>query len=128
MAAFEHTLESSVRGHHVYKDVWTPILHEWLQTRQELGNAEDEYAVGVIKSDPSSLNSELTVGHVPRELSRIFWYFIQNDGEITCEIIASRRRSSLVQGGLEVPCLYKFLGKKKHIKKLKKLLKGLNRT
>ena len=96
-----------MRGHHVYKDVWTPILHECLQTRQDLGNAEDEFAVRVIKNDPASLNPELTVGHVPRELSRLCWYFLQNDGEITTfEIIGSRRRSSLVQGGLEVPCLY----------------------
>ena len=117
MAAFEHTLESSVRGHHVYKEVWTPILNECLQTRQDLGNAEDEFAVRVIKNDPASLNPELTVGHVRGNHQGYA-------GEITCEIIGSRRKSSLSQGGLQVPCLYKFIGKKKHIKKLRTLLLG----
>ena len=109
--AFEHSLESCVRGFHVNKDVWTPVLNECLQTRQELGNPKDRYAVAVCKADGAAS----TVGHVLMELSRIFWYFLQNNGEITCKITGSRRRSPLVQGGLEIPCLYKFVGEKKHI-------------
>ena len=42
MAAFEHTIESSVRGFHVYK---TPTVNEQMKTRQEHDNAEDEFAV-----------------------------------------------------------------------------------
>ena len=112
-AAFEHTLESCVRGFHVYKDVWTPTLHECLQTRQDLGNLQDQYAIAVCRGDAAGSR---IVGHVPREFSRLFWYFLQNDGEITCQITGSKRRSPLVQGGLEIPCLYKFFGKKKHEK------------
>ena len=41
MSAFEHTIESVVRGFHVYKDVWVPIFHEVLQTKQEFDNEED---------------------------------------------------------------------------------------
>ena len=118
-AAFEHTLESCVRGFHVYKEVWTPTLHECLQTRQDLGNPQDQYAIAVCRGDAAGSR---IVGHVPREFSRLFWYFLQNDGEITCQITGSKRRSPLVQGGLEIPCLYKFFGKKKHMKKLRKLL------
>lgn len=123
-AAFEHTIESCVRGFHVYKDVWTPTLHERLQTRQDLGNTKDQYAVAVCKSDGSTAapTSPRTVGHVPREFSRLFWYFLEKGGEITCQITGNRRRSPLAQGGLEIPCIYKFLGKKKHIKRLRKLL------
>ena len=51
---------------------------------QELGNSEDEYAVGVIRSDPTSLNPELTVGHMPGNFQDYFGiYFLQNDGEIS---------------------------------------------
>ena len=32
MAAFEHTIESSVRGFHVYKAIWTPTVNEQLKT------------------------------------------------------------------------------------------------
>ena len=121
-AAFEHTLESCVRGLHVYKDTWTPTQHEHLQTRQELGNPQDQYAVAVCRADATNPVSLNIVGHVPREFSRLFWYFIQNDGEITCKITGCKRRSPLPQGGLEIPCVYKFIGKKKHIQKLRKLL------
>lgn len=119
MSDFELTYESSVRGFHVYKDVWSPILLEVLQTRQEPGNLEDEHAVAIIKESSSV---EIIVGHVPRDISRICWYFLQNDGEITCEVTGSRRHSALLQGGMEIPCRYKFIGKKKHIKKLRTLL------
>ena len=112
-----------MRGFHVYKDVWTPTLHECdcLRTRQELGNPEYEYAIALCKDDAASLDSRI-VGHVPREFSRLFWYFLQNDGEITCEITGSRRQSPLVKGGLEIPCSYKFVGKKKHIKKTSQIM------
>ena len=92
----------------VYKDVWTPVLNECLQTRQELGNPKDRYAVAVCKADGAAS----TVGHVPMELVRIFWYFLQNNGEITGKITGSRRRSPLVQGGLEFPVCTSLLGKR----------------
>ena len=129
MAAFEHTIESAIRGYHVYKDIWSPYMHEQLRTTQELGNSEDQHAVAVIKDNGSSLSSTSSysndiIGHVPKEISRTCWFFLQHDGEIQCEVIGSKRRSPLIQGGLEIPCKYKFVGKRKHIKKLKTLLEG----
>ena len=125
MSAFEHTIESVVRGFHVYKAIWVPVLDEVLQAKQEFDNEEDQYAVAVVKTTPSTTGrpDEVTVGHVPRSISRMCWYFIQHDGEITCKVTGRRRRSDLPQGGMEVPCEYKFIGKKKHIKKIRKLLK-----
>ena len=120
MSAFEHTIESVVRGFHVYKAVWVPVLNEVLQAKQEIDNEEDQYGVAVIKTTPST--DEVTVRHVPRNISRMCWYFIQHNGEITCKITGRRRQSNLPQGSMEVPCEYKFIGKKKHIKKIHKLL------
>ena len=113
---FSHSIDSAVRGFHVYKNIWTLAMNEVLQTRQEIGNPEDEHAVAVVKTSDAG---ERTVGHVPKELSRICWGFLHNDGEIICTVTGSRRRSPLMQGGLEVPCRYKFIGKRKHIKKLR---------
>jgi len=75
MAGFEHSIDSAVRGFHVYKDVWSPSIHEQLRTTQELGNPEDEYAVAVVKDDDSSSSTTgtITVGHVPKEISRTCW-------------------------------------------------------
>lgn len=115
ITGFSISISSAVCGHHVSKHRWTPYLDEDLQTWQEHGNPEDRYAVVVGKEPTKSESVEgrgvLTVGHVPREISKVCWYFIGRGGEIGCRITGSRRRSPLPQGGLEVPCTYKFIGK-----------------
>ena len=39
--------ESVVRGHHVFKRIWTPVVGEILAVDIESGNAQDRYAVAV---------------------------------------------------------------------------------
>ena len=53
--------ESCIRGHHVYQHEWTPVLGEELQCQRESSNANDPYAVAVMKEDN-------IVGHVPRRI------------------------------------------------------------
>ena len=108
-------LDSSVRGHHVYKAVWEPLVGEMLQVCAQEGNAHDRYAVATLRDD-------VIVGHVPREFSRIAWYFLQHGGRITCEITGRRKRSEVVDKGLEVPCLYTFVGRPAMIKRLVKVM------
>ena len=103
--------DSVVRGHHVYKSVWAPVIDEKLNLEREELN-KHEYAVAVRK------NGE-TVGHVPRSFSRISWYFLKNAGEIQC-VITGKRKHRL---GLEVPCTYTFIGSAWMIQKLSKKLK-----
>ena len=110
-----HCFESTVRAHHVYKRTWTPLIGELLQTATEAGNGHDRFAVAVKKDDD-------VVGHVPREISKVAWFFIQHGGEITCEITGRRQRSGVPGKGLEVPCTYTFLGSPKMIKRLVKVL------
>ena len=40
---------SVVRGHHIYKVIWTPEVGEDLQLRPEDHNEHDTYAVAVVK-------------------------------------------------------------------------------
>ena len=54
------TLNSAVRGYHVYEVVWKATIGEKLQADQELGNEVNKFAVKVVK------NNEI-VGHLPRE-------------------------------------------------------------
>ena len=61
--------ESAVRGHHIYKEVWSSVVGELLPVLQESRvNVHDRRAVAVFRDG-------IIVGHVPRELSRIFWFF-----------------------------------------------------
>ena len=75
----------------------------------------DRFAVAIEKDS-------ITVGHIPREHSRVAWYFIRHGGEITCEVTGRRKRSSVAGKGLEVPCTYTFWGRPKMIKRLVKVL------
>ena len=80
-AVFIH--EDVIRGHHVYKEVWTPVCGEILEVAKEGDNLHDRRAVALLRSRGSE---SVCVGHVPRELSRTFWHFLNHNGEITCEV------------------------------------------
>ena len=103
--------ESVVRGHHVYKRVWSPVVGEILQLSCEDDNDHDRFSVSVMKA-------ELVVGHVPRRLSRTVWHFLRHCGKATCEVTGRRKFGN----GLEVPCLYRFVGKERLVRRLKGLL------
>ena len=42
---FTYQVESVIRGHHIYKTVWTPFIGETLSLRIEDGNEQDSFAV-----------------------------------------------------------------------------------
>ena len=54
--------ESVIRGHHIFKEIWTPRTEEIVQVRQEAGNRRDQNAVALLKADGT------VVGHVPSSL------------------------------------------------------------
>ena len=81
---FQVSLRGVVRGFHVYREIWSPVLGEELSTQQEPGNPEDRYAVAVMRSGS-------IVGHIPREISKTCFHFISHDGEIGCKITGTRR-------------------------------------
>ena len=107
----DFVLDSVIKGHHVYKAIWTPCLGEILPAEVEEGNHDDEYAIAVRKGS-------VVVGHVPKEYSRTFYFFLRHGGSITCRVTAPRKFGL----GLEVPCTYTLSGKPKYIKRLIKLL------
>ena len=109
----EFLTDSMVRGHHIYREVWTPVVGEHLECIREEDNAEDRYAVAVIKDST-------TVGHLPRRISMLCSLFIRRGGTIRCSITGHCRYSrDLVQGGMEVPCQLTFIGLGKEVKKVR---------
>ena len=112
---------SAVRGHHVYQSTWQPIIGEQLQVDREVGNPFDHFSVAVFKTCPNS-GTRAIVGHLPREISCLLAHFLDHGGEIQCEVTDRRRRSPLVQGGLEVPCRLTLSGKKKLVSKAEVLI------
>ena len=55
--------QSYIIGHHVYRDIWTPILHEQLAKNKEKNNPHGNFVVAVVKADQ-------VVGHVPKDISK----------------------------------------------------------
>ena len=110
-----HVFDSCIRGHHVSKDFWTPVIYEELVCAQESGNPHDPYAVEIKKGS-------VVVGHVPRNISAVCSLFLRA-GTITATVTNSRQYSNdLPQGGLEVPCVLKFCGEARTIDKVRRLL------
>jgi len=48
--------ESVIRGHYIFKGIWTPRTEEIVQVRQEAGNTHDRNAVALLKADETWLD------------------------------------------------------------------------
>ena len=111
------TVDSCIRGYHIYKTIWPAPIGEVLQCQPESGNIHDPYCVAVVTAQ------NITVGHVPRTVSAVCRSFLRRGGNIVSQVTGSRRFSAdLVQGGLEIPCVLTFIGSEKDILKVEKLM------
>ena len=114
MATREHVyvMNSCIRGYHVYKDDWIPVIGEELECARELDNRRDRYAVKAMKDGT-------TVGHLPAKISIPSSLFLRSGGRITCTVTGRRKYSNdLEQGGLEIPCRVTFSGQRNNIRRL----------
>ena len=97
----QYSFLCGLRGYHEYRHLWTPVLHETLTARPEIGNCFDRYAIAAYQQFGAT---KRIVGHLPRELSRYLYFIIFHGAHIKCKVInTNHRRPSLVQGGLEIP-------------------------
>ena len=90
---FEVQFTSVIRGHHIYKSVWTPTLGEKLNCREDdrkEAKQHDEYPIGTYLE--AYTGSEL-VGYVPMELSYLIYTFLRayDDNEVSAKVTGSRR-------------------------------------
>ena len=71
---YQIEFKTAIRGHHVYKQTWTPSLGEILQCKKDNRQEAldyDEHAVGVYKFESDDAETML-VGHVPIERQCFF--------------------------------------------------------
>ena len=81
-----------------------PTIRKILQSRRELDNSYDSFAIAIIEND-------IIVGHVPQNISVLCDFFLKKRGTISCIIAAPRQYSrDLEKGGLDVPCKLIFSG------------------
>ena len=93
-----YTVETIVRGYHVYQVIWEAAVGQVLPCQRERGNVHDPYAVAIVERG-------VVVGHVPRAISSVCYLFLGKSGTISCQVTGTKHYSrDLPQGGLEVPC------------------------
>lgn len=98
VASTSFTMDSCMRGFHIYKEVWEPT-EELLTCSREPSNVHDPYAVSM------KTRENVIVGHVPRVISSLCNIFIAQGGTLECRVTGHKRYSvDLPQGGLELPC------------------------
>ena len=90
---------AAVRDFHYYQKIWSPKEGEVLSCYHERDNAFDVFA---LKTE--SKNSS-TVGHLPREVSRITKFILDRGAKVTARLTSTNfRRSPMIQGSLEIAC------------------------
>ena len=96
------TLISCIRGYHVYKGIWDPVVGETLNCEREDRNPQDPYAIDVKKVGTA-------VGHVPRVISCICTLFWQIAAAIpffaAYSPIVAR---SLAANFMYLPCIFEM--------------------
>ena len=116
---YELYLEASTRGYHAYFKDATLYIGEILICEMEPNNRHSKYAV-VVKNEDDRI-----VGHVPIELSKLFFKFLSEYGKIEAECIGSRINKGRGKG-LELPVDFRLVGNARYLKKLLKKLQKKN--
>ena len=108
---YEVFIEASVRGYHEYYKDAEVVIGEMFTCERELDNEHGRHAI-VIKKEDGKI-----VGHVPKELSKIFTRFLRHHGELEAECIGCRFNMGKGKG-LEFPVDFKLIGNEVYLHKL----------
>ena len=85
----EFTVECCVRGHHVYQKEWEAEIGSKLTAQYETrpgALVQDTYAIALKQKD-------VVVGHIPKFLSKITYFYLKHGGDVLVEIIGKRQYS-----------------------------------
>ena len=102
----EFTAACCIRGYHIYSWTgWTADIGSILTVKPEVrpgALVEDQYAIAICSDGQ-------TVGHVPKLLSKLTYFFIKNGGGLSVKVTGERRYShDLPKGGMEIPASFIF--------------------
>ena len=93
---------TAVCGSHYYKKYWDLVENKCLHCAPEKENTYDYFAIKMCQKDGK------IVGHLPLEISRLTTYLLDRGARVTATLTSTPYYAySLVQGGLEIPCLIK---------------------
>ena len=98
------SIDDCIRGYHIYKDILTAPIGDYLACKPEFGNLHDPYAVAVVTTN------DVTVGHLPLCISTVSHLFLRKNESIICQVTGRRRYSAdLFKEALKYPAQLLFL-------------------
>ena len=111
-------LETFIKGHHVYKDIWAPKQGEQLDVLMEPDNQMDKLAVCV------KINEKI-LGHLKKGTSGRFaktiFYFLRSGSHSSVRKKVTGKRRNLGDGeGMQVPSKLSLSGQPKFVSLLRK--------
>ena len=93
---FKVHFETVIRGHHVYKHTWTPVIDQVLQSekdRRAEAQEHDSNAVSVYLVTTQWDAKKTLAGHVPIELSHLLKNFLEAEaGNKLCAQVTGKRK------------------------------------
>ena len=95
--------ESFVKGHHAYKQTWTPFVGEKLYVAMQPDNIMDKYAVAIFQE-----GKQKVIGHFPLgksgKFAKTIFYFLKTDKENRCKVVVLGKVVNKNDGlGMKVP-------------------------
>ena len=109
----EFSAACCVRSYHIYNwTQWTAEIGSILTSEPEKrpgALVEDKYAIAIISNNQ-------TVGHVPKFLSKLAFFFLKHGATLTVKVTGERRYSfDLPQRGMEIPVEFIYKSEKKEL-------------
>ena len=96
---------------YVYQECGNLLVEISLFCLHECENRHDRYTMAVYRSDAPGI----VVRHLPKEISKMCYYFIKHDGKVSGKVTGCQQYSGEA-GGLEVPCKLKFSGSARKVR------------
>ena len=95
-------------------DIWTPkVSDEIFCLKSENKNQHDKFAVAIVLE-------EQIVGHVPKNLNKIFHEFMKIPNYTIGFKVTGKHVNHGAGYGLEIPVQYRFIVPKKHLNRQKR--------
>ena len=95
---------SYVKGYHVYKTLWNPLIGEFLSCQREPDNPMDKYKYPVCVKRENKIVEDLLFGKSGK-FAKIIFYFLRADEFSSCKIVVTGKPVILGDGeGIQVPC------------------------
>ena len=109
------TAKIGSRGYHIYQEAtWQSITLQQVKVLKETNSISIDTDLYCCKITIKRFDrfGDITVGHIPRELSRFVYYFIHEGGSFTETVTnVTPRLSQIREIGIEIPILMHFVHK-----------------